>query len=67
MDNNEQLGAAVCTQAGISGKISKLGDAVCCLDGTIDELTTKLEVTAHGFTKSAQAAIEAQGGSVTKM
>ncbi len=31
------------------------------------ELTAKLEVTAHGFTKSAQAAIEAQGGSVTKM
>ena len=31
------------------------------------ELTAKLEVTAHGFTKTAQAAIEAQGGSVTKM
>jgi len=31
------------------------------------ELTAKLEVIAHGFTKSAQAAIEAQGGSVTKM
>jgi len=31
------------------------------------ELKAKLEVTAHGFTKTAQAAIEAQGGSVTKI
>jgi len=31
------------------------------------EIKAKLEVTAHGFTKTAQAAIEAQGGSVTKI
>jgi len=31
------------------------------------ELTAKLEVTANGFTKTAQAAIEAQGGTVTKI
>jgi large subunit ribosomal protein L15 len=31
------------------------------------ELKAKLEVTANGFTKTAQAAIEAQGGTVTKM
>jgi len=31
------------------------------------ELKAKLEVTANGFTKTAQAAIEAQGGTVTKI
>ena len=31
------------------------------------ELKAKLEVTAHGFTKTAQAAIESQGGTVTKI
>ena len=31
------------------------------------ELTAKLEVIANGFTKTAQAAIEAQGGTVTKI
>ncbi len=31
------------------------------------ELKAKLQVSAHGFTKSAQAAIEAQGGSVNKI
>ena len=31
------------------------------------ELKAKLAVTANGFTKTAQAAIEAQGGSVTKI
>ncbi len=31
------------------------------------ELKAKLNVTANGFTKTAQAAIEAQGGSVTKI
>jgi len=31
------------------------------------ELTAKLEVTANRFTKTAQAAIEAQGGTVTKI
>jgi len=30
-------------------------------------LTTKIEVTANGFTKTAQAAIEAQGGTVIKI
>jgi len=30
-------------------------------------LTTKVEVTANGFTKTAQAAIEAQGGTVIKI
>lgn len=30
------------------------------------ELTTKLEVTAHAFSKSAEAAITALGGTVTK-
>jgi large subunit ribosomal protein L15 len=29
------------------------------------ELSSKLTVTAHGFSKSAQAAIEAKGGSVS--
>jgi large subunit ribosomal protein L15 len=29
------------------------------------ELTKKLDVTAHGFSKSARAAIEAAGGTVT--
>jgi len=31
------------------------------------ELKAKLDVTAHGFTKTAVEAIEAQGGSVTKI
>jgi len=31
------------------------------------ELKAKLEVTANGFTKTAQAAIEAQGGTVIKI
>ncbi|MDP2722570.1 MAG: 50S ribosomal protein L15 [Bacteroidales bacterium] len=31
------------------------------------ELKAKLDVTAHGFTKTAQAAIEAQGGTATKI
>ncbi|MBC8319934.1 MAG: 50S ribosomal protein L15 [Bacteroidetes bacterium] len=31
------------------------------------ELKAKLEVTANGFTKTAQAAIEEQGGTVTKI
>jgi len=31
------------------------------------ELKAKLEVTANGFTKTAQAAIENQGGTVTKI
>ena len=31
------------------------------------ELKAKLEVTASGFTKTAQAAIEAQGGTATKI
>ncbi|MBT3174724.1 MAG: 50S ribosomal protein L15 [Lentimicrobiaceae bacterium] len=31
------------------------------------ELKAKLEVTANGFTKTAQAAIEAQGGTATKI
>ncbi len=31
------------------------------------ELKAKLEVKAHAFTKTAIAAIEAQGGSATKM
>lgn len=30
-------------------------------------LTSKLEVSAHGFSKSAEAAIEAAGGTVTKL
>jgi len=31
------------------------------------ELKAKLEVTANGFTKTAQAAIEAQGGTIAKI
>jgi large subunit ribosomal protein L15 len=31
------------------------------------ELKAKLNVTAHAFTKSAIAAIEAQGGNATKI
>jgi large subunit ribosomal protein L15 len=31
------------------------------------ELTAKIEVSAHGFTKTAQAAIETQGGTATKI
>jgi len=31
------------------------------------ELKAKLDVTAHGFTKTAEEAIKAQGGSVTKI
>ena len=31
------------------------------------ELNAKLEVKAHGFTKTAQTAIESQGGTVTKI
>lgn len=31
------------------------------------ELKAKLDVTAHGFTKTAMEAIEAQGGTVTKI
>lgn len=31
------------------------------------QLTTKLDVTAHAFSKSAEAAIQAAGGTVTKL
>jgi len=31
------------------------------------ELKAKLDVTAHSFTKTAQSAIEAQGGTATKI
>ncbi len=31
------------------------------------ELTTKIDVEAHGFSKSAEAAIQAVGGTVTKL
>lgn len=31
------------------------------------QLTTKLDVTAHAFSKSAEAAIQALGGTVTKL
>jgi large subunit ribosomal protein L15 len=31
------------------------------------EITSKLEVEAHAFSKSAVAAIEAQGGSAVKL
>ncbi len=57
-------GAAVTPETLIaSGIISKAKDGVKVLGfGTLDK---KLDVTAHKFSKSAQEAIEAKGGSVT--
>lgn len=47
-----------------AGLVSR-NDAVKVL-GT-GALTRKVDVTAHAFSKSAQAAIEAQGGTATKL
>lgn len=47
-----------------NGFVSKRDLVKICGDG---ELKAKLDVTAHAFTKSAIAAIEAQGGNTTKI
>ena len=52
----EELVAAGCARA--NGLIKVLGQ------GT---LTAKVDVTAHAFSKSAEAAIQAAGGTVTKL
>lgn len=49
----------------IENGLAKKNDLVKILGG--GELKAKLNVTANGFTKTAQAAIEAQGGSVTNI
>lgn len=49
----------------VENGLAKKNDLIKILG--VGELTAKLEVTANGFTKTAQAAIEAQGGTVTKM
>jgi large subunit ribosomal protein L15 len=49
----------------IENGLAKKNDLIKILG--VGELTAKLEVTANGFTKTAQAAIEAQGGTVNKM
>lgn len=62
----EKIGAATIGQAELvaAGLVSK-NDVVKIL-GT-GALTKKVDVTAHAFSKSAQAAIEAQGGTATKL
>jgi large subunit ribosomal protein L15 len=56
---NAEVGPAELASAGI---ITKPGEKVKILgDG---EISTSLQVTAHGFSKSAQTKIEAAGGSV---
>ncbi len=56
---NAEVGPAELASAGIitkpSEKVKILGDG---------EISTSLQVTAHGFSKSAQTKIEAAGGSV---
>ena len=56
---NAEVGPAELASAGIitkpNEKIKILGDG---------EISTSLQVTAHGFSKSAQTKIEAAGGSV---
>jgi len=49
----------------IENGLASKNDLVKILGG--GELKAKLDVTANGFTKTAQAAIEAQGGTVTKI
>jgi large subunit ribosomal protein L15 len=49
----------------IENRLARKNDLIKILgDG---ELKTKLEVTAHAFSKSAKEAIEAQGGTATKI
>lgn len=57
----EKIGPAEIQAAGLASK----NDVIKIL-GT-GALTKKLEVTANAFSKTAQAAIEAQGGSVVKL
>lgn len=57
----EKIGPAEIQAAGLASK----NDVIKIL-GT-GTLTKKLEVTANAFSKTAQAAIEAQGGSVVKL
>ncbi len=49
----------------IENGLASKNDLIKILGG--GELKAKLDVTANGFTKTAQAAIEAQGGTVTKI
>ena len=49
----------------IENRLAKKKDLVKILGH--GELKAKLDVTAHAFTKSAQEAIEAQGGTATKI
>lgn len=62
----EKSGAATVGQAELvaAGLVSK-NDVVKIL-GT-GTLTRKVDVTAHAFSKTAQAAIEAQGGTATRL
>ncbi len=59
--NLEKIGVADMVAAGLASKkdlVKVLGN------GT---LTSKVDVEAHAFSKSAEAAIEAVGGNVTKL
>lgn len=59
--NLEKIGVADLVAAGLASKkdlVKVLGN------GT---LTSKIDVEAHAFSKSAEAAIEAAGGNVTKL
>lgn len=49
----------------IENGLASKNDLIKILGG--GELKAKLDVQANGFTKTAQAAIEAQGGTVTKI
>jgi large subunit ribosomal protein L15 len=49
----------------IENGLAKKNDLIKILG--MGELKAKLDVTAHAFTKSATAAIEAQGGTATKI
>ncbi len=57
----DKIGLAELSAAGLVSK-----NAAVKILGT-GSLTKKVEVTAHAFSKTAQAAIEAAGGSVVKL
>ncbi len=66
LENLFEAGAEVTPEALVaSGIIAKSKDGVKIL--AFGKLTKKLSVTAHKFSKQAQSAIEAVGGSVTAL
>ena len=60
--NKTELIAAVAENAGLTKK-----DSERVVNAAIDAITSALAVEAHAFSKAAQAAIEAAGGSISKI